>query len=144
MGTATNRRNGEELREKYAGAVSKPFQDTSLPAEFIKVGKEIEDAIGRTSFIDDRQHNAFVALYTWAQEFECQEALDTLLMWLNGRPAIGGFNRIQAIMAHTGVIFPEACGVRLSKDSQRFIREQMDAQRHKGQMPEEGDGHHNE
>ncbi len=113
------------------------FEDTGLPAEFIKVGKDIEEAMGRTSFIDDRQHNAAIALYAWGEEFECKSALDTLLMWLNGRPAIGGFNRIQAIMAHTGVIFPEACGVRLSKDSQRFIREQIESQRHKQQVSEE-------
>lgn len=138
MITATHGKNGQDQKAKFGGVTSQPFEDTSLPAEFIKVGKDVNEAIGRTTFTDDRQHNAAVALYSWAMEFECQDALDTLLMWLNGRPAIGGYNRMQAISAHTGVIFAEAMGVKLSKDSQRSITEQQ-AYRHKQQVEDQGE-----
>ncbi len=116
-------------RDRYAGGTEIAVEDAQFPQKLLEAAETVEKAIIHTVFIDDRQLNAVCALYQKLCECECEEGLRTLLLWLNGRPAIGGFRVIQSIMAHTGVVVPEACGVKLSKDSQKFIRDQVAALR---------------
>ncbi len=129
-------------RKPYSGGVLTIEGNTDLPSEFIKVGKDIEEAIGRTVFVDQRELNAVVSLYQHLVRRKVLVGQETLLLWLNGKPAIGGFNRVQAIMAHTGIIFPEATGVKLGKDSQKFIRQQMESKQVHNHRS--GDGHDDE
>lgn len=116
-------------KAKFAGGTDIAVEDPLFPQRLLEAAESVEKAIISTIFVDDRQLNAVCALYQKLCEAECEEGLKTLLLWLNGRPAIGGFRTIQAIMAHTNIVVPEACGVKLSKDSQKFVRDQVEGQR---------------
>ncbi len=131
---------GNDNHKVYAGGVETAIDDPQFPGKLLETEETIEKAIRSTNFVDDRQLNAVCALYQKLKECECEEGLSTQLLWLNGRPAIGGFRTVQAIMAHTGIMIAEACGVKLSKDSQKFIREQWEAKR----LATRGSGDENE
>lgn len=119
------RGNGQDKKTVYAGGVETAIEDSGLAKEFITVGKTIEESIGRTIFIDDRQLNAVIALYRKLIKFHNISGLKTLKMWLDGRPSIGGYNRAQALMSGACIVVGEALGVKLGKDSMKFIEKQV-------------------
>ena len=140
----TTRNNGGKEttpRPIYAGGVTTDVEDSDLAKEFITVGKTIEESMGRTVFIDDRQLNAVIALYRKLVKFGNIEGMRTLKMWLDGRPSIGGYNRAQALMSGAQIVVGEALGVKLGKDSMKFIEKQVLA---KSQQNNNGDGSHGE
>lgn len=119
--------NGDNKRDKYAGGIDVTIGDGSFAREFITTAMSVEEAIGRTVFIDERQLNRVVKLYSRLVRYQIVSGLKTLLLWLNGRPAIGGYNRAQALMSDSKIIAAEALGVKLGKDSMKFIHEQVKA-----------------
>ena len=136
--TATKQGNDNGRRErKYAGGIESTVGDGSLAKEFITVAKNCDESIGRTTFTDERQLNAVVALHRKLVKFHNLKGLATLTMWLNGRPAIGGYNRAQALMSGSGIVAPEALGVKLGKDSMKFIEKQVIAKSSQGNNRQE-------
>jgi hypothetical protein len=102
--------------------VIKIVGDTQLPREFITVGKDFDDALGRTNLLDDNQLNDVIAYKSQLMEFDMYDELEDLTSWLNGRPAVGGYNRNQALMAHIGIAVPEAFGTKLSKQGVETLK----------------------
>ena len=135
---ATWNGNGDRGRVYPGGPLGSAISDGSLAKEFISVAKNCEDAIGRTTFTDERQLNNVVALHRKLVKFHNTQGLATLTMWLNGRPAIGGYNRAQALMSGSGIVAPEALGVKLGKDSMKFIEKQVIAKASQGNNHQEG------
>lgn len=123
----------------YSGGVDIPIKSSELAKEFITAAEDIYAAMSITTFASEEQLNAVVALARKLIKWEITEGLETLLMWLNGRPSVGGFNRAQAAMVGTGIIAPEALGVRLGKESMRFMREQIEAKAKARQEYREGE-----
>ena len=124
--------NGRELTEMNdkAGAqgkgsesgVIKVVGSTQLPQEFITIGKTFEEALGRAVLRDDKQKNAVILYKAQLEMFDLEDEIQDLTNWLNASAAVGGYNRLQAIMAHVGIVIPEAAGVKLSKQgSKEFI-----------------------
>lgn len=111
----------------YAGGVDIAIKTNDLAKEFITAAEDVFAAMSRTIFDSQEQLNSVVALARKLIKWEITEGLETLLMWLNGKPSVGGFNRALAAMIAAGIIAPEAMGVRLSKDNMRFMREQIEA-----------------
>jgi len=98
-------------------------KDGGFPNELMTVSKSVEEAIGRTVILDDRQLCAVSALYRKLIKFNNVEGLKTLKFWLDGRPAIAGHNRSLATQAHTGFFFPEASGTKLDKAQRESLSE---------------------
>ncbi len=121
-----NRRNGD--RQSYEGPpTDSPVNDGSLALEFISAAKSVEEAIPKTRFAGDKQLVAIVKLYhLWVKRHNAK-GLRAMLLYLNGLPAIGGYNRAQALMADAKVVFPEAMGVKVGKDTLKFMEAQMAA-----------------
>jgi len=137
--TATQQKDDNGRRERvYGGGIDNTASDGSLAKEFITIAKSCEEAMGRTIFSDERQLNAVVALHRKLVKFHNTKGLSTLTMWLNGRPAIGGYNRAQALMSGSGIVAPEALGVKLGKDSMKFIEKQVIAKASQGSSRQEG------
>jgi hypothetical protein len=106
------------------------MDSAGIPREFITVGKDFDEALGRTTILDDNQLNDIIAYKAQLVEQELWEELADLVSWLNGRPAIGGYNRLYSLMAHIGILSPEALGVRLSKEGAESLRKAQDARDH--------------
>jgi len=120
------RGNGQDKKTNvYSGGILTSVEDEGLAKEFITVGKTLEESMGRTVFIDDRQLNSVIALYRKLVKFHNIEGLKHLKMFLDGRPAIGGYNRSQALMSGAQIVVGEALGVKLGKDSMKFIEKQV-------------------
>ena len=126
-------------RGSVAGVVRIVGQ-TQLPQEFITVGRDFDAALGRTALRDDNQLNAVVLYKAKLEMFGMLDEIKDLTSWLNGRPAIGGFNRSQAIMAHTGIYVPEGAGIKVSKETQKALS-QINRERNIGKAKE---GNHDE
>ena len=103
--------------------VVQTMEGAQLPKEMITAARDLNEAIARSQFRDANHLNAVIALARKLIKFGIQDGLDTLLLYVNGLPAIGGYSRIQAIMAHTGIISAEAAGVQLSKRGADDLKE---------------------
>lgn len=136
--TTQRSRDSDRRARVYGGGIESTIGDDSLAKEFITIAKNCEEAIGRTTFTDERQLNAVVALHRKLAKFHNSKGLSTLTMWLNGRPAIGGYNRAQALMSGSGIVAPEALGVKLGKDSMKFIEKQVVARASQRDNHQEG------
>ena len=96
---------------------------SQLPEEFIKIGKEFDDALGKAVLRDEEQRNSLVLTKAWLLRHGLIEEVEILTNWLASGPAIGGFNRSLAAMAYTGIYTPEGAGLKTSKESQKAMQE---------------------
>ncbi len=119
--------NGQDKKAIYAGGIITDINDGGLSKEFITAGKTIDESVGRTVFQTLAQLNACIRLYRKAKKFRNYGALMDIKMRLDGLPAVGGYNRAQALMSGAGIVVGEAMGVRLGKDSMKFIEKQVEA-----------------
>jgi hypothetical protein len=116
-----NDKAGTQGKGSESGVI-KVVGSTQLPQEFITIGKSFEEALGRAVLRDDKQKNAIILYKAQMEMFDLDVETQDLTNWLNASAAVGGYNRLQAIMAHVGIVIPEAAGVRLSKQgSKEFI-----------------------
>lgn len=131
---------GRDARGIYSGGVMADMENDNLAKEFISVGKSIEDSMGRTVFVDIRQLHAAIALYRKLLKFDNTQGMIHFKMSLDGMPAVGGYNRAQAGMVAAQVVVPEAIGVKLGKDSMKFIEAQYKAKTAQQQGENENNG----
>ncbi len=94
-----------------------------LPKEFLTVGRDFEDALGRAVIRDDNQRNAIILYKAQLELFDMWEEIKDLTSWLNASAAVGGFNRSLAAMTYTGIYVPEGAGIKLSKENQKALME---------------------
>lgn len=116
--------NGRDGYQPPGGPLESTIGDSSLALEFMTAARNVEEAFARTIFRDHRQLNNGLALHRKLVKFHNTAGLNTFLCALNGFPSIGGYNRSTAALVGTGIIASEALGVKLGKDSQKFIEAQ--------------------
>lgn len=119
------KRNGKPdrlTRDSLAGVV-KFVGQSQLPQEFITIGKDFEEALGRAVLRDDKQRSDIIILKAQYELFEMWDEIRDLTAWLNGSGAVGGFNRSLAAMTYTGVYVPEGAGIKISKENQKALME---------------------
>ena len=121
-GNTDNRRDGT-----YAGGIDYDVGDGSLAKEFMTASVNVKDAFARTVFKDELELNRALKLYHKLVKYGVTRGLNDLLMWMNGKPAVGGYNRAMALMSDSKIVVPEALGVKLGKDSMKFIEKQTAA-----------------
>ncbi len=121
----------------YEGVIKIEGQG-QLPKEFITIGRDFDDALGRCVLRDDNQRNAVILYKAQLELFEMWEEIKDLTSWLNSSVAVGGFNRSLAAMTYTGIYVPEGAGIKLSKENQKALME-LQKQRAMGRQgkPEE-------
>ena len=125
-------------RGSLSGVV-KIVGQTQLPQEFITIGKNFEEALGRCVLRDDAQKNAVIVYKAQLEMFDMWDEIDDLTNWLNASAAVGGYNRSLAAMTHTMIYTPEGAGIKLSKDANKTL---LEMQRLRSQQKEhENDGH---
>ena len=115
------RENGHG-KGSYKGVVEL-FGNKQLPQEFITIGSNFQEALGRCRLRDEEQKNAVVIYKAQLEMFEMWDELEDLTNWLNASTAVGGFNSSLAAMTYTGVYVPEGAGIKMSKESQKTMRE---------------------
>lgn len=103
--------------------VIKIVGQTQLPIEFLTIGKNFEEALGRCVMRDDNQRNAVNFYKAQLDLFGMWDEIQDLTNWLNSSAAVGGFNRSLAAMTHTGTIISEGLGVKVSKESRKALEE---------------------
>lgn len=131
--------SGNSKREGiYAGGIDSTVGDGSLAKEFITAADSVEEAFAKTIFRDENHLNSALALHRKLVKFHNAAGLDTFLNKLNGLPAVGGYNRATSALVGTGVIYPEAMGVHLSKDSKKFVEKQVLARASRSNGHQEG------
>lgn len=101
---------------KFAG-------QSSLPQEFITIGRNFEEALGRCVLRDDGQRNIVVLYKAHLEKFGMFTEIKDLTNWLNGSAAVGGFNRSLAAMTQVGIYVAEGAGIKLSKENQKALNE---------------------
>lgn len=94
-----------------------------LPQEFITIGKNFEEALGRCVLRDDEQKNAIIIYKAQLEMFGLLNEIQDLTNWLNASAAVGGYNRSLAAMSHTGIYVPEGAGIKISKENQKALME---------------------
>jgi len=110
-----------------AEGIIKLESTSQLPQEFIKVGKDFEEALGRCVLRDDNQKTDIILYKAQLDLFNMTDEVKNLTAWLNASPAVGGFNRSLAAMTYTGIYVPEGAGVKMSKESHKLIMEAQQA-----------------
>jgi len=106
--------------------VVKIVGQSQLPQEFITIGENFEEALGRCTLRDDRQKNAVIIYKAQLEMFKMYDEIQDLTNWLNASSAVGGYNKSLAAMTYTGIYVPEGAGIKLSKQGSK---EFMEAQR---------------
>lgn len=134
MQTQTERKMPKQ--SDIAGVV-KIVGQTQLPQEFITIGKDFEEALGRCTLRDDVQKNAVIIYKAQLELFEMWDEIQDLTNWLNASSAVGGFNKSLAVMAHTGIFVPEGAGIKLSKETQKAFMEMNKARAESRQHDDE-------
>ena len=129
--------NGSGERVYPGGPLDATISDGSLAIEFMTAAKNVEEAMARTIFRDERHLNSALALHRKLVKFHNSAGLNTYLLKLNGLPSIGGYNRSTAALVGTGIIASEALGVKLGKDSLKFIEKQATAKAIQGNTRQE-------
>ena len=114
--------SGPKEKGSLSGVV-KIVGQTQLPQEFITIGKNFEEALGRCVLRDDEQKNAVIVYKAQLEMFGMWDEIDDLTNWLNASAAVGGYNRSLAAMTHTMIFSPEGAGIKINKDSQRALLE---------------------
>jgi len=114
------------------------MDQAGIPREFITYAKDFQEAVAKTTFLDDNQLNDVIAYYSQLREQELWEEIGDLTCWLNGRPAIGGQNRLLALMAHTGIISPDLLDRRLSKEGEERLQKAHEARDRQRQGQNQG------
>jgi len=119
--------------ERYNSNGHKPHNDVQgvikiegqgqLPQEFLTVGRDFDEALGKSTIRDDKQRNAIILYKAQLEMFQMWEEISDLTSWLNASGAVGGFNRSLAAMTYTGVYVPEGAGINLSKDTRKNLME---------------------
>jgi len=139
-----NNGKGKERAGSLSGVV-KLVGQSQLPQEFITVGKDFEEALGRAVIRDDKQRSAIIFLKARYDRHPKMglPRLANLTSWLNSGPAVGGFNRSLAAMTYTGIYVPEGAGIKFSKDNQKALME-LQKERAKGNGQPQGDSNQNQ
>jgi len=115
--------NGHKPQDGSFEGVIRIEGQGQLPQEFIKIGRDFEEALGRCVLRDDNQRNAVVLYKAQLEMFGMWDEIADLVSWLNASAAVGGFNRSLAAMTYTGVYIPEGAGIKISKDNQKALME---------------------
>ena len=111
-----------------------------LPQEFITIGKNFEEALGRCVLRDDIQKNAVVIYKAQLGMFNMFLEIGDLTNWLNASAAVGGYNRSLAAMTHTGIYVPEGAGIKMSKETQKTLLEMQRLRAQQSEQRKNGDG----
>lgn len=114
-----NRGDGQSSIE----GVIKIEKQGQLPEEFIKVGRDFDEALGKCVLRDDNQKNAVILYKAQLETFGLWDEIRDLTSWLNASGAVGGFNRSLAAMTYTGIYVPEGAGIKISKENQKALME---------------------
>ncbi len=112
--------------------------DSQIPREYITAGFDLDEAAVRTFLIDENEVNNVTRLYDKLKKFGVERGQETLRFWLNARRAVHGRGNIYALMAHTGIIAPEALDIKLSKKESEDIKQM---QRDRARARENQDQH---
>lgn len=123
------KRNGGD--QGIGGGLLGTTKDYGFPAELMTAAKNVEEAISRTVIRDDTQLCKLIALHRKLVKFHNTAGLETLLLFINGMPAISGHNRSLATQAYVGMFYPEASGTKLDK-RQREALVQMNRDKFQG------------
>ena len=111
-----------------------------LAREFLSIGRDFDEALGRCVLRDDNQRNAIILYKAQLEMFELWEEIQELTSWLNASAAVGGFNRSLAAMTETGIFIAEGAGIKLSKENAKMLTEiQRAREAAKNKIQEEGD-----
>ena len=94
-----------------------------LPQEFLTIGKDFDETLGRCVLRDDWQRNCVILYKAQLELFGMWDEIKDLTSWLNASAAVGGFNRSLAAMTYTGIYVPEGAGIKLGKDQQKSLME---------------------
>jgi hypothetical protein len=105
------------------GGVVKIVGQSQLPQEFITIGKNFEEALGRCTLRDDAQKNAIIIYKAQLSMFGMTDEIQDLTNLLNASAAVGGFNRSLAAMTYTQIYVPEGAGIKVSKENQKALME---------------------
>lgn len=119
-----SRNTGNEHKGKGdVGGVIRISSQGQLPQEFLTVGKDFDEALGRAVLRDDKQRNAVILYKAQLEMFEMWDEIRDLTSWLNASAAVGGFNRSLAAMTYTGIYVPEGAGIKMDKDTKKSLLE---------------------
>lgn len=115
-----------DKKESYGNrGMEDAVEDAQFVDKILEVSKNVDEAIRRTKFADDRTLMNVVKLRDWLvsanKTGKLNFALQTLKFFLDGQLSVGGYNFALAIMGHSKIPVPSAMGVHLSKeDSKAF------------------------
>lgn len=94
-----------------------------LPQEFLTIGKDFDEALGRCVLRDDDQRNVVILYKAQLEMFGLWGEIGSLTSWLNASAAVGGYNRSLAAMTYTGIYVPEGAGIKLSRSQEKTLME---------------------
>jgi hypothetical protein len=101
--------------------------ETSLARDLLKPPKTFEEALAWThinlkNVEATKKYFDILNLYQSDIEFNCTEGITELKTLLTGFPAVGGWNRSQAIQSDVKIVSPEALGVDLDHKAAESLR----------------------
>jgi hypothetical protein len=101
--------------------------DSSLSRDLLKAPSTFNEALAWTHIsLHDveaaKKSFEILSLKQWCQEFGDTEGIDELQELLTIFPAIGGYNRSQAIQSDVKIVSPEALGVKLDRQGMDSLR----------------------
>ncbi len=130
----------ERKKAVYSGGIETDIADSSLARAFITAAEDIEESWALTTFVDERQRNAYIRLYRKLLRHKVSHGLVVLKALLDSNPSIGGYNRAQAAMVGTGLIAAEALGVKLGSSSIKALNRAVEARAQRQERENDGKG----
>ncbi len=112
-----------QVNQHNETGVVKIVGDSQIPREYITAGWDLDEAAVRSFLADDNEVNNVTRLYDKLKKFNVTRGMETLRFWLNARRAVGGKANVYALMGHTGIIAPEALGIKLSRKDTEDLKE---------------------
>lgn len=119
--TTKERNNGH--RNTSTEGIIKIERQGNLAKEFLEVGKDFDEALGRCVILDHDQRNDIILYKSQLEMFDMWDEIQHLTSWLNASAAVGGFNRSLAAMTEVGIFMAEGAGVHISKENQKVLAE---------------------
>jgi hypothetical protein len=119
---STNKKNGQESVAVKSPAKSPgmfgDIRDSDFPSELIKANASFKAAMANCVFRDENQRNVCVLYHAQLELFEMTDEINDMVDFMNGSVSIGGYSRVLAVSAHTGLVNPSTLGVKLSKEGE--------------------------
>lgn len=111
---------------QHPGGLVRIQNEESFAKQFITASPAFGDALRKSKMLDMNQLLSIVELEEYFETFNTRGKMNSEILklnnFVNGTFAVGGYGVAHGIMAHDGIVSPEAMGVSLDKQQLESLK----------------------